>query len=96
MRQPRHSFDELVLAAHTKPFCGSCTRIRLSATGEVYTCLFAGNGHDLRSLLRNGTADTQIRAVLANIWQKRDDRYSEIRSEATAGLRKVEMSHIGG
>jgi cyclic pyranopterin phosphate synthase len=85
-----------VITSVTKPFCGSCTRVRLSATGEVYTCLFAGKGHDLRSLLRNGTTDSEIRAALANIWQNRDDRYSEIRSEATAGLRKVEMSHIGG
>ncbi len=85
-----------VITSVTKPFCQSCTRVRLSATGEVYTCLFAGKGRDLRSLLRNGTPDSEIRAVLANIWQKRDDRYSEIRSEATAALKKVEMSHIGG
>ncbi|HET7705990.1 MAG TPA: GTP 3',8-cyclase MoaA [Thermoanaerobaculia bacterium] len=85
-----------VITSVTRPFCQSCTRVRLSATGEVYTCLFAGNGHDLRSLLRNGTPDDEVRAVMANIWQNRDDRYSEIRSEATAGLRKVEMSHIGG
>src|SRR5688500_4661544 len=85
-----------VITSVTKPFCGSCTRIRLSATGEVYTCLFAGKGHDLRSLLRGGATDQELRAALSKIWLDRDDRYSEIRSEATAGLHKVEMSQIGG
>ena len=85
-----------VITSVTRPFCGSCTRIRLSATGEIYTCLFAGKGHDLRSLLRGGATDEDLRAVLAKIWLDRDDRYSEIRSEATSDLRKVEMSHIGG
>ena len=85
-----------VITSVTRPFCGSCTRIRLSATGEVYTCLFAGKGHDLRSLLRGGATDEELRTALAKIWLGRDDRYSEIRSEATAGMPKVEMSHIGG
>jgi cyclic pyranopterin phosphate synthase len=85
-----------VITSVTKPFCGSCTRIRLSATGEVYTCLFASQGRDVRSLLRGGASDEELRAALAGIWSARDDRYSEIRSEATARLRKVEMSHIGG
>jgi GTP 3',8-cyclase len=85
-----------VITSVTKPFCGSCTRIRLSATGEVYTCLFAGEGRDLRSLLRGGATDEELRSALTAIWSARDDRYSEIRSEATASLRKVEMSHIGG
>ena len=64
--------------------------------GELYLCLFAGTGHDLRALLRGGATDDDLRRCLASIWRARDDRYSEERSAATPGLRKVEMSHIGG
>ncbi|HUP47243.1 MAG TPA: GTP 3',8-cyclase MoaA [Thermoanaerobaculia bacterium] len=85
-----------VITSVTQPFCGSCTRLRLSASGEVYTCLFAGSGHDLRAPLRGGASDQEIAATLGSIWRLRDDRYSEVRSAATAALRKVEMSHIGG
>ena len=85
-----------VITSVTRPFCGTCTRIRLSAVGEAYTCLFSGAGHDLRSLMRSGAADESIQSAVGSIWSARDDRYSEIRSAATAGLRKVEMSHIGG
>lgn len=88
-----------IIASVTQPFCGSCTRARLSAEGELYTCLFADHGHDLRGLLRQGASDEQIGAVLATVWQKRADRYSELRSSNTISLRnvrKVEMSHIGG
>jgi len=84
-----------VITSVTQPFCGSCTRARLTAEGSVYTCLFAGNGHDLRSLLRGGASDDDIAERIAQIWRRRDDRYSEIRAEA-AGATKVEMSHIGG
>ncbi|MBK5260087.1 MAG: GTP 3',8-cyclase MoaA [Thermoanaerobaculia bacterium] len=85
-----------IITSVTQPFCGSCTRARLSAAGELYTCLFAGKGRDLRSLLRNGSTDAEISAAIGAVWSARDDRYSEIRSAATAGLKKVEMSHIGG
>ena len=85
-----------VITSVTKPFCGTCTRIRLSAVGEVYTCLFSGAGHDVRSLLRSGATDEAIEGAIASIWTSREDRYSEIRSAATASLHKVEMSHIGG
>jgi GTP 3',8-cyclase len=85
-----------IITSVTQPFCGTCTRARLAANGELYLCLFAGTGYDLRSLLRNGASDEEIAGILANIWRARTDRYSEERSAATPGLRKVEMSHIGG
>ena len=85
-----------IITSVTQPFCGACTRLRLSAAGEVYTCLFAGKGRDVRALLRSQASDADIHAFLSAIWLARDDRYSEIRSDATDGLRKVEMSHIGG
>jgi len=84
-----------VITSVTQPFCGSCTRVRLTAEGSLYTCLFAGSGHDLRSLLRGGASDDEIAETIAHIWRRRDDRYSEIRAEAS-GSEKVEMSHIGG
>ena len=85
-----------IIASVTIPFCGDCTRARLSADGKVYTCLFAGSGHDLRDLLRNGSSDDEISAHLRRIWGNRGDRYSELRSEDTIPLTRVEMSHIGG
>ena len=85
-----------VIASVTQPFCGGCTRARLSAEGSLYTCLFATGGHDLRALLRDGADDEALAAVLTGLWSARSDRYSEIRSEATAGWQKVEMSYIGG
>ncbi|HLG11297.1 MAG TPA: GTP 3',8-cyclase MoaA [Dehalococcoidia bacterium] len=85
-----------IIASVTLPFCGACTRARLSADGELYTCLFGVKGHDLRTLLRDDSADEQIESAVRRIWGVRDDRYSEIRSEDTIGLRKVEMSKIGG
>jgi len=85
-----------VVASVTLPFCGDCTRARLSADGKVFTCLFATAGHDLRALLRGGAADEEIDAALSAIWQARTDRYSEVRSADTVGLPKVEMSYIGG
>ncbi|MDE3096814.1 MAG: GTP 3',8-cyclase MoaA [Chloroflexota bacterium] len=80
----------------TQPFCGGCTRARLSADGQLYTCLFAASGTDLRAPLRAGAADGEIAAIIAGRWARRDDRYSELRSQATAGLPRVEMSYIGG
>jgi cyclic pyranopterin phosphate synthase len=80
----------------TEPFCGDCTRARLSADGRVYTCLFAALGHDVKALLRGGITDDALMAHLASIWRARADRYSELRTAATASLPKVEMSFIGG
>ena len=85
-----------VIASVTQPFCGDCSRARLSAEGQLYTCLFAGSGHDLRALLRGGQSDEQLDAFLRGIWQQRTDRYSEQRTLATPSRPKVEMSHIGG
>ena len=85
-----------VIASVTQAFCGACTRARLSADGKLYTCLFAINGYDFRQLLRGGASDEEISQTLAKVWHARDDRYSELRSEETISLPKVEMSHIGG
>ncbi len=85
-----------VISSVTQPFCGECTRARLSADGEIYTCLFAVKGHDLRGLLRAGASDQELTATIADIWRARGDRYSELRSAATTDLPKVEMSYIGG
>jgi len=85
-----------VISSVTQPFCGDCTRARLSADGKVYTCLFAVQGHDLRALLRDGASDEQLSATIAAVWRARTDRYSELRSAATVDLPKVEMSYIGG
>jgi len=80
----------------TQPFCGDCTRARISADGRLYTCLFAAEGHDLRTLMRAGADDAHIQRELAQIWARRTDRYSEMRSRETIPLHKVEMSFIGG
>jgi cyclic pyranopterin phosphate synthase len=85
-----------IITSVTQPFCGNCTRARLSADGELYTCLFASRGFDLRKLLRGGATDDDIATIIANVWRVRDDRYSEIRSAASTTLPKVEMSRIGG
>ena len=85
-----------VIASVTRPFCGACTRARLSADGSLYTCLFATTGHDLRALVRDGSSDGDVAASIGGIWRERSDRYSELRSAATRDLPKVEMSYIGG
>jgi cyclic pyranopterin phosphate synthase len=85
-----------VIASVTRPFCGGCTRARLSAEGKLFTCLFAITGHDLRALLRGGASDAEISAAIGGIWRVRDDRYSELRTAETAALPKVEMSYLGG
>ena len=86
-----------IIASVTKPFCGACNRLRLSAEGSLYTCLFATKGTDLRAPLRSSATDDEIEAMLRNMWEGRTDRYSEERSELT-GPRddKIEMYHIGG
>ncbi|MBC9071467.1 GTP 3',8-cyclase MoaA [Thauera sp. CAU 1555] len=85
-----------VISSVTQAFCSTCTRIRLSTEGKLYTCLFAQQGHDLRSLLRSGADDATLDAAIARMWAAREDRYSEIRTANTAALRKIEMSYIGG
>ncbi len=85
-----------VISSVTQPFCSDCTRARLSADGSLYTCLFATQGHDLRALMRGGATDEQIRDAILAVWTAREDRYSELRSADTAGLKKIEMSFIGG
>ena len=85
-----------IIASVSRPFCGACDRARLSADGQLYTCLFATRGHDLRALLRAGASDLELTAAIRGIWERRDDRYSELRSAETADLPKVEMSYIGG
>jgi cyclic pyranopterin phosphate synthase len=85
-----------IVASVSRPFCGGCNRARLSADGQLYTCLFATTGHDLRALVRGGASDADLESELRRIWEARDDRYSEIRSAETVTLPKVEMSYIGG
>jgi cyclic pyranopterin phosphate synthase len=85
-----------VISSVTQAFCSTCTRARLSTHGQVYTCLFAQRGYDLKALLRSGAGDDELAEAVAGIWQARTDRYSEIRTAETAALAKVEMSFIGG
>ena len=100
----RYAFDDGqgeigFISSVTNPFCGACTRARLSSEGVFYTCLFATHGTDLRAPLRGGANDDELRALIANTWQQRTDRYSEQRASLSAGeqpLRKIEMYYIGG
>ncbi|MGA7355233.1 MAG: GTP 3',8-cyclase MoaA [Candidatus Cybelea sp.] len=85
-----------VISSVTEAFCSSCTRARISSDGVMYTCLFANKGYDLKALLRAGKSDVDIHEAVAAVWQRRDDRYSEIRTNETAKGSKVEMSFIGG
>lgn len=85
-----------VVASVTQAFCRTCTRARLTAEGKLFTCLFGIKGFDLREMLRGGASNEEISQAIARVWSKRTDRYSEIRSEQTVSLPKVEMSHIGG
>jgi cyclic pyranopterin phosphate synthase len=88
-----------VISSVTHAFCQDCSRARLSTEGRVYTCLFAGQGHDLRDIVRNGASDADLAGAIARLWSRRDDRYSELRGEPQDGARaprKVEMSYIGG
>jgi cyclic pyranopterin phosphate synthase len=86
-----------VIASVSKPFCRTCVRARMSAVGELFTCLFATRGHDLRAVLRDGVDDEDLVAHLAGIWGARTDRYSELRAEGQSQPRdRVEMSYIGG
>ena len=85
-----------VITSITQPFCGDCTRARLSPEGELFTCLFGATGFDLRALLRAGAGDDALAEAIARVWRIRNDRYSDLRTEATTDLKRVEMSHIGG
>ena len=88
------------ISSVTQAFCGDCNRARLSTEGQLYLCLFASQGHDLRSLVRQGASDAQISAAIAQVWHGRDDRYSELRGAqqgtSGSGHKRVEMSYIGG
>ena len=85
-----------VISSVTQPFCGDCSRARLSAEGGLFTCLFATRGTDLRGALRAGASDAELEDLIRGAWQKRDDRYSELRAEGSASPRRIEMSYIGG
>ncbi len=86
-----------IIASVTAPFCGACTRARLSPVGELFTCLFGNRGADLRALLRDGATDEELGAFIDGVWTRRDDRYSELRATAAARADdRVEMSYIGG
>ncbi|MCC5948374.1 MAG: GTP 3',8-cyclase MoaA [Nitriliruptoraceae bacterium] len=85
-----------IVASVTRPFCRTCNRARLSAIGELYTCLFAASGHDLRAVVRDGADDAALRDTIAAIWSARTDRASELRAEGGLSGPRVEMSYIGG
>ena len=85
-----------VISSVTQPFCGDCTRARLSAEGRLFTCLFALRGHDLRAVLRSGASDDDLTEAVRGVWNARKDRYSELRTDATPDLPRIEMSYIGG
>lgn len=86
-----------VISSVTNAFCGNCSRARVSAEGQLYTCLFAGSGYDLRALLRGGADDRELAEAFTGRWRQRDDNYSELRAALTPGNRKrIEMSYIGG
>jgi len=89
-----------VISSVTQAFCGDCNRARLSTEGQVYLCLFATQGHDLRSLVRGGATDEQLASAIGHIWHGRSDQYSQLRAslpaDSAGGARRVEMSYIGG
>ena len=85
------------ISSVSESFCSSCTRARLSANGQIFTCLFNGNGHDIRNVMRNGATDEELQEQIAGIWSSRDDRYSDERMlESNKNRKKIEMSYIGG
>jgi GTP 3',8-cyclase len=85
-----------VIASVSQPFCGDCTRARISAEGKLYTCLFSADGHDLRAVVRSEASDDELREAIALVWRVRGDRYSDLRTAATADLPRVEMFAMGG
>ena len=97
----RYSYDDGkgefgVISSVTQPFCGDCTRLRLSPEGQIVTCLFADGGTDLRGPMRDGITDKGLLNIMSGTWTNREDRYSEIRTSMTSPRKKVEMYHIGG
>ena len=85
-----------MIASVTQPFCGTCTRLRISPKGSIYTCLFAQKGISLRDPMRAGASDETIAGLMRDVWRNRIDRYSEIRTNETARSSKIEMNYIGG
>jgi cyclic pyranopterin phosphate synthase len=85
-----------VISSVSSPFCGTCTRARITAVGELFTCLFAASGTDLRAVLRSGASQDELRAAVASRWATRDDRYSELRGSGSAPVQRAEMSYLGG
>jgi cyclic pyranopterin phosphate synthase len=86
-----------LIASVTQPFCGNCTRVRLSPDGSIFTCLFAGTGTDLKEPIRSGASDADLGSIIDAVWMRRSDRYSEIRSSQTVSIgQRIEMSYIGG
>ena len=85
-----------IISSVTEPFCGTCNRARLTAEGKVFTCLFATDGFDLREQIRRGVDGEELKDVIASLWSKRNDRYSELRSQISSVKPKVEMSYVGG
>ncbi len=85
-----------IIASMTQPFCGDCSRLRLSADGQLYTCLFATTGTDLRGPLRAGATDAELAEIVRHVWTNRADRYSEQRQQLVTPKRKLEMSYLGG
>ena len=97
----RYTFDDGggeigFITSVTEPFCGSCTRARLSSDGKLFTCLFAAHGTDLRDALRDGSSDDDLVRIITAVWDRRADRYSELRARNSAPADKVEMYYIGG
>src|SRR5690606_41597988 len=88
--------DHGVIASVTEPYCGGCTRLRTSSEGRLYTCLFAAFGEDLRALLRSGASDAELAALVTRVWERREDRYSELRKERPRSLPRGELRYIGG
>jgi cyclic pyranopterin phosphate synthase len=99
-KHAEHAGEIGVISSVTQAFCGDCNRARLSTEGQLYLCLFANQGHDLRTLVRGGASDEDIASAIGHIWQGRSDRYSQLRSsmapDTGTGKRRVEMSYIGG
>ena len=85
-----------LISSVTEPFCGDCTRARLSADGRLFTCLFSSKGLDLLTMMRDGSTDKELVEAIKKTWRNRKDRYSEIRSKQTTESHRIEMSYIGG
>jgi len=96
LEDQQNGFEVGFISSVTQPFCSDCNRARLSADGHIFTCLFASMGADVKGLLRGGASEPELLSFLSGIWNKRTDRYSELRSDSTVDLPKAEMSYLGG